>query len=118
MAHQLPQFGQHRIGLGPARRMIGAQGLNMSLADLKHLKTLVIEARNHGQDIGAPELLQKFHRARWPDMAARIKGVDLLNRASMAGSPMLKDLRRTGLKTLHSIKPLRNELMKRGLGAK
>ncbi len=95
---------------------IGAQGLNMSLADLKHLKTLVIEARD--ADIGAPELLQKYHRARWPDMAARIKGVDLLNRASMAGSPMLKDLRRTGLKTLHSIKPLRDELMKRGLGAK
>ncbi len=97
---------------------IGAQGLNMSLADLKHLKTLVIEARAQGQDIGAPELLQKYHRVRWPDMAARIKGVDLLNRASMAGSPLLKDLRRTGLKTLHSLKPLRNELMKRGLGAK
>jgi len=97
---------------------IGAQGLNMSLADLKHLKTLVIEARDLGQDIGTPDLLQKYHRARWPDMAARIKGVDLLNRASMAGSPMLKDLRRTGLKTLHSIKPLRNELMKRGLGAR
>jgi len=95
---------------------IGAQGLNMSLTDLKHLKALVIEARD--ADIGAPELLQKYHRARWPDMAARIKGVDLLNRASMAGSPMLKDLRRTGLKTLHSIKPLRDELMKRGLGAK
>ncbi len=95
---------------------IGAQGLNMSLADLKHLKTLVIEERD--ADIGAPELLQKYHRARWHDMATRIKGVDLLNRASMAGSPMLKELRRTGLKTLHSIKPLRDELMKRGLGAR
>lgn len=97
---------------------IGAQGLNMSLADLRHLKSLVVQARNAGQDIGAPELLQKYHRARWPDMAARIKGVDLLNRTSMAGTPFLKDLRRTGLKYLHSIKPLRNELMKRGLGAK
>ncbi len=97
---------------------IGAQGLNMSLADLKNLKSLVIEAREKSQDIGAPELLQKYHRARWPDMAARIKGVDLLNRASMAGTPLLKDLRRTGLKYLHSITPLRNELMKRGLGAK
>ena len=97
---------------------IGAQGLNMSLADLAHLKTLVIEARNQGQDIGAAGLLLKYHRARWPDMALRIKGVDLLNRASMAGTPLFKDLRRAGLKTLHSIKPLRNDLMKRGLGAK
>lgn len=97
---------------------IGAQGLNMSLADLRQLKNLVVAARNQGQDIGSPELLQKYHRARWPDMAARIAGVDLLNRTSMAGAPLLKDLRRTGLKYLHSIKPIRNELMKRGLGAK
>jgi len=97
---------------------IGAQGLNMSLADLAALNTLVLEARDTGQDIGAPALLQKFHRARWPDMAARIKGVDLLNRTSMAESPLLKDLRRAGLKALHRIKPIRNELMKRGLGAK
>jgi len=97
---------------------IGAQGLNMSLADLRHLKDLVVEARNNGRDIGEPALLQRYHRNRWPDMAARIAGVDLLNRTSMAGTPFLKDLRRTGLKYLHGIKPLRNELMKRGLGAK
>jgi len=97
---------------------IGAQGLNMSLADLAALKALVLKARENGQDIGAADLLQNFHRARWPDMAARINGVDLLNRASMAETPLLKDLRRAGLKALHSIKPIRNELMKRGLGAK
>jgi len=97
---------------------IGAQGLNMSLADLKTLRDLVIEARGQSQDIGGAELLQKYHRMRWPDMAARIKGVDLLNRASMADSAAFKDLRRTGLKYLHGIKPLRNALMKRGLGAK
>lgn len=97
---------------------IGAQGLNMSLADLHHLKDLVIEARDLGEDIGGAQLLQKYHSARWPEMAARIKGVDLLNRTSMAEQPILKDLRRSGLKYLHSIKPIRNELMKRGLGAK
>ena len=97
---------------------IGAQGLNMSLADLKSLKVLVETARNQGRDIGAPELLQKYNRNRWPDMAARIKGVDLLNRASMAEKPFLKDLRRAGLKYLHGFKPLRNELMQRGLGAR
>lgn len=97
---------------------IGAQGLNMSLADLRHLKALVLAARDSGQDIGAPSLLEKYHRARWPDMASRIAGVDMLNRASMAGSPILKDLRRAGLKFLHGVKPLRDTLMKQGLGAK
>ncbi len=97
---------------------IGAQGLNMSLADLTTLSELVLQARDQGQDIGAPELLQNYHRARWPDIARRIAGIDLLNRSSMASQSFLKDLRRTGLKYLHDIKPLRNELMKRGLGAK
>ena len=97
---------------------IGAQGLNMSLADLSKLKDLVVAARDAGQDVGSIELLEKYHKSRWPDMAARIAGVDLLNRTSMAEKPFLKDLRRTGLKYLHGIKPLRNELMKRGLGAK
>ena len=97
---------------------IGAQGLNMSLADLSALKNLVVEARDAGQDFGSTELLQKYHRSRWPDMAARIAGVDLLNRTSMAEKPFLKDLRRNGLKWLHGVKPIRNQLMKQGLGAK
>lgn len=96
---------------------IGAQGLNMSLADLSALVNLVSKARNSGSDFGAPEILNKYHRARWPDMAARIQGVDILNRAAMAQSQNLRDLRRTGLKTLYGMAPLRKAAMKAGLGA-
>lgn len=96
---------------------IGAQGLNMSLADLSALVNLVSEARNSGADFGAPETLNKYHRARWTDMAARIQGVDILNRAAMAQSQNLRDLRRGGLKTLYGMAPLRKAAMKTGLGA-
>jgi len=96
---------------------IGAQGLNMSLADLAALVRLTTEARDTGKDFGAPEVLKEYHSTRWPDMAARIKGVDVLNRAAMAESQNLRDLRRTGLKMLYGLDPLRKAAMKAGLGA-
>lgn len=96
---------------------IGAQGLNMSLADLSALIDLTVAARDTGKDFAAPEILENYHRTRWPDMAARIKGVDVLNRAAMAQSQGLRDLRRAGLKTLYGMGPLRKAAMKAGLGA-
>ena len=96
---------------------IGAQGLNMSLSDLSALVDLTVAARNAGKDFGAPEVLSEYHRTRWPDMAARIKGVDVLNRAAMAESQGLRDLRRAGLKALYGLGPLRKAAMKAGLGA-
>lgn len=96
---------------------IGAQGLNMSLADLSALVNLTTAARDAGKDFGSPEVLYEYHRTRWPDMAARIKGVDVLNRAAMAESQNLRDLRRAGLKMLYGLGPLRKAAMKAGLGA-
>ena len=96
---------------------IGAQGLNMSLADLSALVKLCVTARDEGKDFAAPEVLRQYHSTRWPDMAARIKGVDTLNRAAMAQSQNLRDLRRAGLKALYGMGPLRKAAMKAGLGA-
>ena len=96
---------------------IGAQGLNMSLADLSALVELSSKARDAGKDFGAPEVLKEYHRSRWPDMAARIKGGDVLNRAAMAESQNVRDLRRAGLKMLYGLEPLRKAAMKAGLGA-
>jgi len=93
---------------------IGAQGLNMSLGDLRILLDLATE--NPAQ-LGSAEMLRRYHRARWPEIRARVTGIDLLNRASMAENPLLRDLRHAGLKTLHSVAPLRKALMKAGLGA-
>jgi 2-octaprenyl-6-methoxyphenol hydroxylase len=90
---------------------IGAQGLNMSLADLGML--LQVTAA-HGP--GAAPGLAAYTRRRWPEVAARIAGVDLLNRASQAGNPALKGLRAAGLGALHAPVPLRRALMRLGMG--
>ncbi len=94
---------------------IGAQGLNMSLADIATLLDLAIAARGAGRDIGAPDLLARYHRARYPQILLRIAGLDALNRAAIAGARPLRDLRRAGLKTLHGLPPLRRAAMRLGL---
>jgi 2-octaprenyl-6-methoxyphenol hydroxylase len=92
---------------------IGAQGLNMSLADLRVLLELV-EA--HPGDIGAAQVLESYHRRRHPEVLARVTGIDALNRASMLGGQGLRDLRAGALNALYSLAPVRKTLMRAGLG--
>lgn len=92
---------------------IGAQGLNMSLTDIGTLTNLIA-----GQaDPGNADLLKRYSRARRPDVALRVTGIDLLNRTSMLTPKPLRDLRRGGIAALHGLAPLRRSLMKLGLGA-
>lgn len=90
---------------------IGAQGLNMSLADLATLLDLTA-----GGDPGDAAALAAYTRRRWPEVALRIAGVDLLNRASIMGAKPLTDLRALALGALHGPAPLRQTLMRLGMG--
>lgn len=92
---------------------IGAQGLNMSLADIQCLLNL---AQNTPSDLGGHSMLEAYHKARYRDIQTRVHGVNLLNRAAMTDTQILKDARMQGLKILHGITPLRKTIMKKGLG--
>lgn len=92
---------------------IGAQGLNMSLADLRCLLDLAV-ARPDG--LGDADMLAAYESARMPDIRLRVQGIDLLNRASMAGARGLRDARAMGLRALYAAQPVRRMLMKMGLG--
>jgi 2-octaprenyl-6-methoxyphenol hydroxylase len=93
---------------------IGAQGLNMSLADIDLLVTLAAEAPG---ELGGRAMLEAYHRRRWPELRTRVSGIDALNRASRAGLPLLKDARLQGLSLIHSLRPVRTGLMRLGMGA-
>ncbi|MCB1335405.1 MAG: UbiH/UbiF family hydroxylase [Roseivivax sp.] len=93
---------------------IGAQGLNMSLADMR---VLLEEAQTHRAALGEPPMLDAYARRRMPDIRARVAGITLLNRTSMLGAPLLRDLRAKGLDALYSAAPVRRTLMQLGLGA-
>lgn len=94
---------------------IGAQGLNMSLNDLRALLELA-EARPEG--LGDGRMLEQYHRARIRDVRMRVHGIDLLNRASMVEARPLRDARALGLNALYSLAPVRRTLMQMGLGVR
>ena len=94
---------------------IGAQGLNMSLADLRVLLSLT-QADPAG--MGGAAMLDAYHKQRHWEVQARLTGIDALNRASMMGDPALRDLRATALNALYAVAPVRRTLMKAGLGVK
>ena len=94
---------------------IGAQGLNMSLGDLRVLLELACDNRN---DPGSQDLLDRFHKARHAEVQTRVTGIDLLNRASMAEKQVLRDVRAGGLNALYSLAPVRKTLMQMGLGVR
>lgn len=94
---------------------IGAQGLNMSLNDLKTLTSL---ASASPDDLGTQAMLDRYQKERLPDIRARVSGITMLNRTSMLSAPPLRDLRAAGLTTLYSVAPIRKTLMQLGLGAR
>ncbi|WP_028712372.1 UbiH/UbiF family hydroxylase [Paracoccus sp. J55] len=89
---------------------IGAQGLNMSLADLAALLDLSAE------DPGCAESLAAYERRRRPEALARLFGIDALNRASMISARPLRDLRAAALGGLYAVAPVRRFMMRAGLG--
>lgn len=94
---------------------IGAQGLNMSLADLACLLDL---CEKDPAAIGEAAMLEAYHRRRWPEVKAREIGIDFLNRASMVEARPLRDLRAGVLGALYGMAPVRRTLMRAGLGVR
>ncbi|MEL6681728.1 MAG: UbiH/UbiF family hydroxylase [Pseudomonadota bacterium] len=93
---------------------IGAQGLNMSLRDLACLLDL---AQAKPQDLGSSAMLSTYQKERHADIRVRVTGIDALNRASMAGNPIIQQMRAKGIEALHGVKPVRRSVMQLGLGA-
>ncbi|MBK6467495.1 MAG: UbiH/UbiF family hydroxylase [Rhodobacter sp.] len=94
---------------------IGAQGLNMSLGDLRVLLDL---AQANPAGLGSRRMLDAYHKARHWEVLARVTGIDALNRASMMGAPGLRNLRAGALNALYALAPLRRTMMRAGLGVR
>lgn len=94
---------------------IGAQGLNMSLGDIRALLDL---AMARPEALGDARMLDAYHKARIRDIRLRVAGITMLNRTSMLSARPLRDARSAGLNALYSFEPLRKSIMQMGLGAK
>ena len=94
---------------------IGAQGLNMSLGDLRCLRDLAVA---HPEQLGGRPMLDAYEKRRHPEVKIRAAGIDALNRASQISAQPLRDLRAAGLSALYGAAPVRKMLMQMGLGAR
>ena len=94
---------------------IGAQGLNLGLRDAALIADCVGDAVQLGGDVGAPQTLAAYVRARRLDIATRAWSIDLLNRSLISGYLPVQLLRGLGLHALKTIGPLRRLAIREGL---
>jgi 2-octaprenyl-6-methoxyphenol hydroxylase len=94
---------------------IGAQGLNTSLADVAALADIVARAPG---DLGTPSMLHAYARARTGDIHARAAVIDLFNRVVGSGAAPMQAARLMGLRAVHGIAPVRQAVMRAGLGGR
>jgi len=97
---------------------IGAQGLNLGLRDVAELAEQVTQAAASGRDAGAPELLERYARARRTDIDGRMRAVDVLNRTLLSDFVPIQSVRGFGLYLLDRIGPLRRTIMRLGVGSR
>ncbi len=92
---------------------IGAQGLNMSLADIKSLHDL---AKSPSRLTNVNEFLSKYEQSRNFDIKTRVLGINALNEVSKSSIYVAQKSRALGINFLHSTPKIRQRLMKLGLG--
>jgi 2-octaprenyl-6-methoxyphenol hydroxylase len=113
------RFAQRRIALvGEAAHVlppIGAQGLNMGLRDAADIADIISKAIAAGDDLGAPQVLDRYDWARRADVTSRAFVIDLANRSLLSDFLPVQSLRAAGLHLLSSIGPLRRLAMREGL---
>ena len=94
---------------------IGAQGLNLGLRDAALIADCVGEALHAGSDLGAPQPLEAYARARRLDIVTRAWSIDVLNRSLISGYLPIQLLRGLGLHALKTMGPLRRLAIREGL---
>jgi 2-octaprenyl-6-methoxyphenol hydroxylase len=113
-------LGSRRVALvGEAAHVmppIGAQGLNLGFRDAAALAEIVDAAAQAGTDIGSGDVLHRYHRARMADIRTRQMSVDALNHSLLSDFLPVQALRGAGLHLLAHLKPLREAVMRAGMG--
>ena len=92
---------------------IGAQGLNMSLADIKLLNDL---DQKYPNDLGEIHTLNEYQKHRIVDIRRRVVGVSALNKISISDNKLVQNIRAFGLENFFQLPAIKNNIMKLGMG--
>jgi 2-octaprenyl-6-methoxyphenol hydroxylase len=115
----VPRIAAERVALvGDAAHAfppIGAQGLNLGLRDVEAIVEIARTARAEGRDIGGPDVLSEYERARQADITMRMVLVNSLNQALLTRFAPIDFLRGAGLASFGAIGPLRRFVMREAI---
>jgi len=94
---------------------IGAQGLNMSLADIKVLSDL---DQKYPDQLGSIDTLKEYQKKRILDIRQRVAGVSALNQISISSNKLVQNIRAFGLENFFQIPAIKHSTMKLGMGSR
>lgn len=94
---------------------IGAQGLNLSFRDAATVAEVIANARRHGDDVGAADILARYELQRRADVTSRTMTIDLLNRSLLTDFLPAQGARGLSFYLVDRIAPLRRALMREGV---
>ena len=95
---------------------IAGQGLNLGFRDAATLADLLIAAAAQGRDLGAPDLLLAYQRARRPDNLLMLTATDALDRLFSTDFPPIRLLRDFGLGAVQRLPRLKRLFMRQAMG--
>lgn len=112
VAPRLALAGDAAHGVHP----IAGQGLNLGLRDVAALAQVLAEAARRGEDIAAPDVLDRYQVWRRFDTVTLAWGMDTVNRLFSNDNPVLRPLRDLGMGLVSSAGPLRRAFMRQAAG--
>ncbi len=112
IAPRVALVGDAAHGLHP----VAGQGLNAGLRDVAALTQVLTEAQTRGEDMAAPDVLERYQRWRRFDTAALAASTDLSNRLFSSDNPLLRAVRDLGMGAVQAAAPLRRALMREAAG--
>ena len=112
LAPRLALVGDAAHGLHP----IAGQGLNAGLRDVAALAQVLSEAAQRGEDIGAPDVLDRYQQWRRFDTASLAMVTDLSNRLFSNDNPLVRLGRDLGMGAINALPGLRRGFVREAAG--
>ena len=112
VAPRVALVGDAAHGIHP----IAGQGLNLGLRDVGALAEVLTLARRRGEEIGAPDVLERSRRWGGFDAAGMARAPDGFNRLFSNDNPVLRGLRDVGMGAVNAMPGLRRAFIRQAAG--